>query len=71
MLGLQDHSECYCGNSYGKHGLSDEEDCDFPCDGNPKEICGGGLRNSVYTIDEGIVHCLLVTIDEMLLINIS
>ena len=51
--------------------LSDEEECSFPCDGNPKEICGGNWKNSVYTIDEGIVHCLLVPMDAILLINIS
>ena len=63
MFGLQASMQCSCGNSYGKHGASDEEDCDRPCVGNPKEICGGPWRHSVYTIDEGIVHCLLVTVD--------
>ena len=59
MVGLQSGKQCLCGNSYGKYGLSDEEDCHYLCKGNPKEICGGGWINSVYTIDEGIVHCLL------------
>ena len=71
MLGLQVGKQCFCGNSYGKHGLSDVEDCNYLCSGNPKEISGGSGINSVYAIDEGIVHCLLVPIDVMLLINIS
>ena len=63
VLGLQAHDQCYCGNSYGKLGVSEDKDCDLPCSGNPKQICGGYFLNSVYAIDEGIVHCLLVTIN--------
>ena len=63
MLGLQVGKQCFCGNSYGKHGLSDEGDCSYLCSGNPKEICGGSGINSVYAIDEGIVYSLLATID--------
>ena len=37
---------CYCGNSYGSHGVS--ADCNVTCNGNPNEICGGVLANSIY-----------------------
>ena len=58
MLGLQDRMACLCGNSYGKYGLSDEKDCSYTCIGNPKGICGGDWKSSVYAIDEGNFHCL-------------
>ena len=63
MLGLQNSKECFCGDSHGKHGASDEEECNLTCDGNPEEFCGGHYRNSVYAINEGIVYCLLITIN--------
>ena len=67
MFALQAPMQCSCGNSYEKHGPSDEKDCYKPCVGNSKEICGGHWRNSVYVIDEGNIHCVLVTIDRYIL----
>ena len=41
--------ECYCGNlGYDRYGVGDG--CNNPCTGNSTQICGGGLRNSVYLI---------------------
>jgi len=47
--GLQYSQHCFCGNSYGKLGKSDN--CKMPCSGNKGEICGGGWANSVYQVE--------------------
>ena len=41
--GTQYGSECFCGNSYGKHGISSA--CSHSCDGDPTQNCGGYLAN--------------------------
>jgi hypothetical protein len=51
--GLQDASWCYCGNGYGAYGTAPNSDCYMPCAGNPSEVCGGYLRNSVYGVGGG------------------
>jgi hypothetical protein len=43
---VQYATECFCGNSYGHNGMADN--CNMPCGGNPSEMCGGLLANSVY-----------------------
>lgn len=47
--GVQSHSQCFCGNSYGKHGPSNS--CALQCRGNPNEICGGEWTNSIYKVN--------------------
>lgn len=47
---LQNGGDCYCGNSFGKHGAAPEEDCNRTCVNSTTEMCGGTLRNSVYKI---------------------
>ena len=42
------YTECYCGETYGKHGMADEADCNSPCAGDMTETCGGFFRNSIY-----------------------
>ncbi|MGH9906095.1 MAG: WSC domain-containing protein, partial [Pyrinomonadaceae bacterium] len=39
-------SYCFCGNSYGKSGTS--ENCNMKCAGNAGDTCGGAWANSVY-----------------------
>lgn len=43
---------CFCGNSYGKYGISSSEsDCNINCTFSVyKEKCGGFLKNSIYEI---------------------
>ena len=41
--------ECWCGNSYGKYGQF-PNDCNSKCSGNKNQLCGGGLRNSIYSL---------------------
>jgi len=45
--GLQDGSQCFCGYSYGSHGVSGS--CYDTCSGNSAEVCGGPYANSVYS----------------------
>ncbi|XP_076814314.1 intelectin-1a-like isoform X2 [Clavelina lepadiformis] len=47
--GTQFYDECWCGNQYGSLGKAAESDCNAPCTGNAKEMCGGANRNSVYS----------------------
>jgi hypothetical protein len=44
--GVQFGRECFCGASYGRHGVA--TNCDTPCEGNPAETCGGFWANSIY-----------------------
>jgi hypothetical protein len=48
FAGTQWRTECFCGTSYGKSGRA--ENCNEPCAGNPHEICGGNLANTVYRV---------------------
>merc|ERR1712085_94137 len=49
-FGLQNSAECWCGNSYGKHGAAaNEEEC-LPCNSDTDVMCGGGFRNSLYKV---------------------
>src|SRR5512132_1032689 len=43
--GTQLGNQCFCGNSYGKHGAA--TNCVSPCSGNSAEKCGGDWANSV------------------------
>jgi len=46
-FGLQFGGSCWCGNSYGSHGVSTA--CTMPCDANNAQICGNAYANSVYS----------------------
>jgi hypothetical protein len=50
-LALQYGGECYCGNTFGKHGKAEQDGlCDMPCSRDKTVNCGGNLFNSVYQI---------------------
>ncbi|PAA82585.1 hypothetical protein BOX15_Mlig003751g3, partial [Macrostomum lignano] len=49
-FGVQYGDECYCGNSFGSHGLASEADCSMDCPGNAVQKCGGSNRNSVFSL---------------------
>jgi hypothetical protein len=52
--GLQYHSQCSCGNEYGKYPSTDSI-CDTDCN-EGEGICGGSWTNSVYfSSEEGAV----------------
>ena len=50
--GLQFGSECWCSDTYGKYGTSNN--CNTPCTGNAEQICGGPGANSVYDVSPKI-----------------
>jgi hypothetical protein len=51
FFGVQNWFVCFCGDdNYGKYGPAPESDCNMPCSGNSSIMCGGGARNSIYTI---------------------
>ena len=45
---FQSGDQCFCGNSYGKHGSRPESECNDPCPGDSLEKCGGHWRLSIY-----------------------
>jgi hypothetical protein len=56
QVGTEYGRECYCGNSFatGSQPVPQDE-CTFPCAGNGAEVCGAGLRLSVYSTTVTIV----------------
>jgi WSC domain len=54
-FGTEYARECYCGNTFSIGSVpASPSDCNFPCMGNPGEICGAGLRLSVYQYNAGV-----------------
>ncbi|XP_072020010.1 uncharacterized protein [Amphiura filiformis] len=50
---LQYTYQCFCGSEYddyGRHGQVSESDCSHQCNGNGRQYCGAGWRNSVYDL---------------------
>ncbi|XP_046377351.2 WSC domain-containing protein ARB_07870-like [Haliotis rufescens] len=50
LAGLENHDECFCGNSYDnvKYTVMSEGDCNAPCKGNSSQMCGGRYRLSLF-----------------------
>jgi hypothetical protein len=50
IAGLEYSRECYCGNSFsnGASLSTTSGNCNMPCGGNSKEICGGPSALSIY-----------------------
>ncbi len=42
--------ECYCGQSYGKYGVPQSDDCTLTCPNSKSQICGGKNSNSIWRI---------------------
>jgi hypothetical protein len=49
FAGLQDGSWCFCGDSYGRYG-AESESCTTECAGDPDQVCGGSLANSIWEL---------------------
>ncbi|XP_041376986.1 C-type mannose receptor 2-like [Gigantopelta aegis] len=45
---VQIGNQCFCGNAYGIFG-EDSGGCKKPCSGDSSKICGGMMKNSVYS----------------------
>ena len=48
--GLQRGDTCYCGHSFGKHGLAVQETCKITCSGDNTQTCGSHWRIEIYMI---------------------
>ncbi|CAM9199998.1 unnamed protein product [Ectocarpus sp. 12 AP-2014] len=54
FFGVQFSYECFCGLStadYDKHGSLPDSDCEYLCDANPDQFCGGFGAMEVFTIE--------------------
>ncbi|CAB1106278.1 unnamed protein product [Ectocarpus sp. CCAP 1310/34] len=54
FFGVQFAYECFCGSStadYDKHGSLPDSDCEYLCDANPDQFCGGFSAMEVFTIE--------------------
>merc|ERR1711951_121763 len=68
-FGLQDHSQCFCGNEMNSFTEKPESECNYECPGNTYEKCGSAWRNSLYqrkTNATSYVGCYLDTADRQL-----
>ncbi|KAN0090569.1 WSC domain containing protein [Hyaloscypha variabilis] len=55
-FGTEYGRECYCGNSFSAGSVpAPQDECTYPCAGNDAEICGAGLRLSVYSTTVPVV----------------
>ena len=54
FAGLQEGGACYCGDSFGKHGEEEEEECNMKCQAGFKRMnCGGVTSNAIYRTERG------------------
>ena len=49
--GVQNGQDCWCSYTFRKHGTA--SNCDKPCTGNGKQICGGWYANNIYDLLPG------------------
>lgn len=60
--------QCWCGNSYSKHGVLDDSACSSTCDGDPSQKCGASGVNSVYSVD-GVIKFSLLNLSILIFIR--
>ena len=53
---LQYQTDCYCGQSYGRHGSNPESECSMTCSGDPSRTCVGGFASEVYGTNGGLAQ---------------
>jgi hypothetical protein len=54
FYGIQIASECFAGNSFGRHGSASSSDCSMKCpDGSQ---CGASVRNSIYAVNNPLFN---------------
>ncbi|KAL9071089.1 MAG: hypothetical protein Q9161_004428 [Pseudevernia consocians] len=51
ISGLEHRMQCFCGNNLYNNGTlaPSDSDCDLPCTGDAKEVCGAHNRLSIYS----------------------
>lgn len=50
MAGTENGGQCFCANALSQSQPKPGTDCNFPCEGDPSEICGGPARLSVFGV---------------------
>ena len=58
LAATQFSSHCFCGDSL--NGWVPDNECNMQCLGNAAELCGGGSRNSVYTVASNLTWHLVL-----------
>jgi hypothetical protein len=56
--GLQAALYCFCGNFYGRYGMSTA--CTMPCAGDSAMMCGGSMTNTVAFTGLGKSFCIIL-----------
>jgi len=51
-IGHQYGGECWMSNNFGRYGQVDDSECNMACKREPNLTCGGGWRNSVWSVVE-------------------
>lgn len=51
-IGHQYGGECWMSNAFGKYGQVDDSECKMKCAREQNLICGGGWRNSVWSVEQ-------------------
>ena len=50
FAGVETGSECFCGDTVPTEDMiAKDEECDSPCQGDKKKMCGGTSRMNIYT----------------------
>ena len=60
LAGTQFSKECWCGDSLNGAQPVPNNECNMQCLGNAAEMCGGGSRNSVYTVASNLTWHLVL-----------
>eukprot|EP00906_Rhabdomonas_costata_P030137 RCo042548 len=48
--GVQDGTQCFCGNGYGRYGKCSASKCTKRCTADSTQLCGGSWANYVYYV---------------------
>lgn len=48
FFGIVHGRDCYCTRYFDKASMGGEGECDLPCEGNSKEMCGGKGKSSLF-----------------------
>eukprot|EP00092_Neocalanus_flemingeri_P076238 GFUD01094536.1.p1 GENE.GFUD01094536.1~~GFUD01094536.1.p1 ORF type:complete len:168 (-),score=11.70 GFUD01094536.1:136-603(-) len=48
LAGVEFGYQCFCGNAVTPLSLVSKTECDYPCPGNAREMCGGRNRMNVF-----------------------
>ncbi|CAG2204413.1 unnamed protein product [Mytilus edulis] len=73
-LGLQNSYECFCGDSLGGSDVyqkTNESECNYACQGDSSQKCGGFWRSSVYEFISTVPSTTKMTTPEQSTVKIT